>query len=200
MRRRRSSPTRRSPSSARPTKIVDDLAERRDRWGFSYVIVGQNDVEAFAPVVAAPCRHMTRVAAPLLLALATLVAACTSGNDDSEPLVSVTDATADDRFPSIVDVDAAFDDDAGTWSFAVTVSSPYDTPERYADGWRVVGPDDTVYGVHTLTHDHAAEQPFTRRQTGVQIPDDVRDVTIEGRDLVNGFGGPTLTVSLEAGR
>ncbi len=32
-------------------KIVDELRERRDRWGFSYIIVGQNDVEAFAPVV-----------------------------------------------------------------------------------------------------------------------------------------------------
>jgi probable F420-dependent oxidoreductase len=35
-----------------PEKLVDDLLERRQRWGFSYVIVGQNDVEAFAPVVA----------------------------------------------------------------------------------------------------------------------------------------------------
>ena len=34
-------------------KIIDELQERRERWGFSYVIVGQNDVEAFAPVVAA---------------------------------------------------------------------------------------------------------------------------------------------------
>ena len=34
-------------------KIVDDLQARRERWGFSYVIVGQNDVESFAPVVAA---------------------------------------------------------------------------------------------------------------------------------------------------
>lgn len=34
-------------------KIIDDLQARRERWGFSYVIVGQNDVEAFAPVVAA---------------------------------------------------------------------------------------------------------------------------------------------------
>ena len=33
-------------------KLTDDLRARRDRWGFSYVIVGQNDVEAFAPVVA----------------------------------------------------------------------------------------------------------------------------------------------------
>lgn len=34
-------------------KLIDDLQERRERWGFSYVIVGQNDIEAFAPVVAA---------------------------------------------------------------------------------------------------------------------------------------------------
>lgn len=34
-------------------KIVGELQERRDRWGFSYIIVGQNDVDAFAPVVAA---------------------------------------------------------------------------------------------------------------------------------------------------
>ena len=35
------------------SKMIDDLQERRERWGFSYVIVGQNDVESFAPVVAA---------------------------------------------------------------------------------------------------------------------------------------------------
>lgn len=35
-----------------PAKLVEDLRARRERWGFSYVIVGQNDIEAFAPVVA----------------------------------------------------------------------------------------------------------------------------------------------------
>ena len=35
------------------SKMIDELQARRERWGFSYVIVGQNDVEAFAPVVAA---------------------------------------------------------------------------------------------------------------------------------------------------
>ena len=32
--------------------IVEDLLARRERWGFSYVIVGQEDVRSFAPVVA----------------------------------------------------------------------------------------------------------------------------------------------------
>jgi probable F420-dependent oxidoreductase len=33
-------------------QIVDDLLRRRERWGISYVIVGAEDVESFAPVVA----------------------------------------------------------------------------------------------------------------------------------------------------
>ncbi|MBU6315339.1 MAG: TIGR03621 family F420-dependent LLM class oxidoreductase [Acidobacteria bacterium] len=36
-----------------PDELVERLLERRERWGFSYVIVGQDDVEKFAPVVAA---------------------------------------------------------------------------------------------------------------------------------------------------
>jgi probable F420-dependent oxidoreductase len=33
-------------------QIIDDLRARRERWGFSYVIVGPAEIEAFAPVVA----------------------------------------------------------------------------------------------------------------------------------------------------
>ncbi len=35
-----------------PAEMVEDLLRRRERWGFSYVIVGADDVEPFAPVVA----------------------------------------------------------------------------------------------------------------------------------------------------
>ena len=35
-----------------PAQMVEDLLRRRERWGFSYVIVGADDVEPFAPVVA----------------------------------------------------------------------------------------------------------------------------------------------------
>ncbi len=34
-------------------QMIDDLLARRERWGFSYIIVGAEDVESFAPVVAA---------------------------------------------------------------------------------------------------------------------------------------------------
>lgn len=35
-----------------PDQMAEDLLERRERYGFSYVIVGQDDVDQFAPVVA----------------------------------------------------------------------------------------------------------------------------------------------------
>lgn len=35
-----------------PSKIIEDLLERRRRYGFSYVIVGGGDIDSFAPVVA----------------------------------------------------------------------------------------------------------------------------------------------------
>jgi hypothetical protein len=143
---------------------------------------------------------MTRRAiAVVIVAVALASSGCASGNDDAEPLISLAGATTADRFPEVVGVDATYDPATATWAFDVTISSPYDTPDRYADGWRVIGADGTVYGTHTLTHDHAAEQPFTRTQTSVDIPLDVDEVTIEGRDLVNGFGGGAVTVSLRAG-
>ncbi len=35
-----------------PSQLIDDLLRRRERWGISYVTVGADDVESFAPVVA----------------------------------------------------------------------------------------------------------------------------------------------------
>lgn len=80
---------------------------------------------------------------------------------------------------------------------AVTISSPYDTPDRYADAIRIRNADGTVYGVRELLHDHASEQPFTRSVTGVTVPDGVAEVVVEARDKTNGWGGKTQTVSVE---
>lgn len=83
-----------------------------------------------------------------------------------------------------------------TFNFDVTVSSPYDTPQRYADAFRVRGSDGTVYGERILLHDHAGEQPFTRDLYGVRIPRSVREVTVQARDQRHGYGGKTVTVKL----
>lgn len=98
-------------------------------------------------------------------------------------------------YPDVIAVETERNVD-GTYRFDVTISSPYDTPERYADAWRVVGADGTEYGLRVLLHDHAGEQPFTRSQDGIEIPDGVDFVTVQGRDLVNGWGGRTIEVEL----
>ena len=40
-----------------PEQLIDDLLRRRERWGISYVVVGGEDVESFAPVVAELAGH-----------------------------------------------------------------------------------------------------------------------------------------------
>lgn len=107
-------------------------------------------------------------------------------------------AAAAQRHPDIVDVEISPAGE-GTFDLAVTVSSPYDSPERYADGWRVLAPDGTQLGSHTLLHDHAGEQPFTRTQSGLEIPADITEVTVEGRDQRYGYGGGTVTAEVPHG-
>ena len=121
-----------------------------------------------------------------LLAGTVALTGCSSTADDS----------SDERFPDVVDATAEQGPD-GLWTFEVTVSSPYDSPERYADAWRIVAPDGTVLGVRELTHHHAGEQPFTRSLRGVDVPASVTTVTVEGRDLLNGWGGGTRSLSLD---
>lgn len=137
---------------------------------------------------------MRRLLVVPVLAL-VLIGGCSSGG--SAPTEDPTGSSAGTdapRFPDVVGAELTGDGD--TFSLAVTISSPYDTPERYADGWRVLAPDGTVLGEHTLGHDHASEQPFTRQQTGLEIPDGVGAVTVEGRDQANGYGGTTVDVEV----
>ncbi len=83
-----------------------------------------------------------------------------------------------------------------TFDFDVTVSSPYDTPQRYADAFRVMGKEGTVYGERKLLHDHATEQPFTRDLYGVRIPRNVQVVVVQARDQRFGYGGKSIEVRL----
>ena len=84
----------------------------------------------------------------------------------------------------------------GGWSFDVTVEHADTGWDRYADAWRVVGPDGTVYGTRTLYHPHVGEQPFTRSLSGVSIPEGVSKVTVEAHDSVHGWGGAKVEVEL----
>lgn len=101
----------------------------------------------------------------------------------------------DRKYPDVIAVDVKPRGDR-VFDFDVTVSSPYDTAQRYADGFRAVGKDGTAFGERKLWHDHANEQPFTRDLYGVKIPRGVDSVVIQARDQRFGYGGKTVEVEL----
>lgn len=105
------------------------------------------------------------------------------------------DAAADQKYPDILSAELSGPD--GTeYDIAVTVSSPYDSPDRYADGWRVLDEDGNVLAEHELAHDHANEQPFTRSRGPFIIPEGVAKITVEGHDQEHGYGGETITIDV----
>lgn len=114
----------------------------------------------------------------------------------NNPVLYTSDANADVEFVRAVK-------DGDTWTFHVTVRHPDSGWEDYADGWDVVLPDGTVIlpnpsdsFTRLLLHPHETEQPFTRSQSGIVIPDGVTTVTVRAHDLVDGFGGQEVVVDL----
>lgn len=104
-------------------------------------------------------------------------------------------AQPEQRFPDVLEVvvRAAA---PGVFDFDVTVSSPYDTPSRYADGFRVSTTEGKVLGERKLMHDHQTEQPFTRDLYSVKIPEGITKVVVQARDQKYGYGGKTVAVML----
>ena len=71
----------------------------------------------------------------------------------------------------------------GSWTFHVSVAHPDTGWEDYADGWDVVTSDGTVLKpdpnspfTRLLLHPHETEQPFTRSQSNIVIPDGMTTV------------------------
>ncbi|MEM1300504.1 MAG: hypothetical protein AAGH68_14620 [Pseudomonadota bacterium] len=107
-------------------------------------------------------------------------------------IVGVTQAVAGDA--EVVGAKATWS--GGSWRFDVTLKHGDTGWEHYADAWRVVGPDGTVYGTRTLYHPHVDEQPFTRSLSGVAIPGAVTTVQVQARDSVHGWNKTTRAVQL----
>jgi len=137
--------------------------------------------------------------APLLLATLAVVAVLSTACAPGEAPLDEADTSAgseagEQRFPDVVA--AELEPTGDVWRLDATLSSPYDTPERYADAFRARSEDGTVLGVRELAHDHANEQPFTRSLGGLAIPDDVAHITVEGRDRAHGWGGDTVEIEV----
>lgn len=105
------------------------------------------------------------------------------------------DGASNRRYPDVVDVKVR-PRGADRFDFDVTISSPYDSPQRYADAFRVTSADGDVHGERKLLHDHANEQPFTRDLYGVLIPPAIRFVVVQARDQKYGYGGRAARIAL----
>lgn len=99
------------------------------------------------------------------------------------------------RFPDVIAVKVRASG-ADRFDFDVTISSPYDTPARYADAFRVSTPAGQVLGERKLLHDHQHEQPFTRDLYAVPIARDIKLVVVQARDQQHGYGGKSVDVQL----
>lgn len=133
------------------------------------------------------------VAVPLAVTVA--LSGCSSADTGEKSGGGQGDAAAGEQFPDVENVKISADGD-GAYTLEVTMSSPYDSPDRYADGWRVLDEDGDKLATMTLGHDHADEQPFTRSQVGLEIPSGVNRVTVEGHDQDSGYGGMTQKVDV----
>jgi hypothetical protein len=91
----------------------------------------------------------------------------------------------------------------GQWTFHVSVEHKDVNWYDYADGWDVVLPDGSSikpdpFGQYTrhIRHPNVHEQPFTRTQKEIQIPEGTEQVTIRAHDKKDGWGGEEIEVLL----
>ncbi|SFR45399.1 hypothetical protein SAMN04488005_2135 [Yoonia tamlensis] len=68
--------------------------------------------------------------------------------------------------------------------------------DHYADGWEVLDADGNRLGFRELAHPHVNEQPFTRSQSGVMIPEGATSVFIRTRCSVDGWDATLFEVAL----
>jgi hypothetical protein len=109
-------------------------------------------------------------------------------------IISLTQVFAGEA--DVVAVDVRHEGGAGAWRLDVSVKHSDEGWDHYADKWDVTGVDGTVYGERVLLHPHVGEQPFTRSQSGIRIPDSVAEIVVRAHDSVHGYGGVEITVDL----
>ncbi|MCB0191970.1 MAG: hypothetical protein KDJ65_08500 [Anaerolineae bacterium] len=113
----------------------------------------------------------------------------------TEEPAAVPEGNPDLAYAQVVFVTATQSGD-GTWRFDTTVRHNDQGWDNYADAWQVIDVEGNVLGERILLHPHDNEQPFTRSQSGIVIPDGVTQVIVQAKDNVEGFGGQVVMVDL----
>ncbi|MCB1722931.1 MAG: hypothetical protein H6959_06385 [Chromatiaceae bacterium] len=84
----------------------------------------------------------------------------------------------------------------GRYDIDVTVRHNDTGWDHFANRWEVLAPDGHVLATRVLYHPHVNEQPFTRSLAGVAIPGEYTWVRVRAHDLVHGYGGREVTLSV----
>ncbi len=92
----------------------------------------------------------------------------------------------------------ASQNNAGRWTFDVTVRHNDQGWDHYADAWQVVDLNGNLLAERVLTHPHDNEQPFTRSQGNIDLPPDLTQVIVRAKCNVHGFGGQEVLLDLTA--
>jgi hypothetical protein len=85
----------------------------------------------------------------------------------------------------------------GSWCFNTSVRHNDQGWDHYADGWEVLDTEGNQLSYRLLTHPHDNEQPFTRSQCGIKIPDGVSKVIVRAKCDKHGFGGKPVVLDLK---
>lgn len=83
-----------------------------------------------------------------------------------------------------------------TYKFDVTISHKDTGWDHYANKWDILDDKKEILGTRILHHPHVDEQPFTRSLSGVEIPKNIKIVTIRAHDSVHEYGGKVVSVKL----
>jgi len=94
----------------------------------------------------------------------------------------------------IVGIEASKSGDS--WRFSVTLLHPDTGWDHYADAWEVLDAEGNRLGIRELAHPHVNEQPFTRSQSGIVIPEGTETVFVRARENVDGWNDSTTEFTL----
>lgn len=145
----------------------------------------------------------TTVPSPSPVTIPTAVQTSVPTLTPAETIEAITTTATPQGANADVEFVRAVQKEDGSWTFHVTVRHPDTGWQDYADGWDVVTADGHVVKrdeadlfTRLLLHPHENEQPFTRSQGGLFLPEGVSQITVRAHDLVDGYGGRQILVDL----
>ncbi|TDF38279.1 hypothetical protein EYS14_11350 [Alteromonadaceae bacterium M269] len=91
---------------------------------------------------------------------------------------------------------SAIEQTENTWCFHTQVRHNDQGWNHYADHWEVIDLNGNVLGQRPLAHPHDNEQPFTRSQCGIKIPNRIKEVVVRAKCNHHGYEGKQVLVNL----